>query len=460
MKYRKLLKFLVYFFVYNFTTESFAQCSSVTAKPATPSFPACGTLTALASNGDMSNGVNHGYCASTPVNQNVGNGNSSTTLWVLAGQTIQILNFQSAGGAKIIIQAGGTLELTGNMDNAGEIHVYGTLKFMSATAQHQSTGFLYIATGGLVTATDFKLNGSGRMRIEGTMTTTNFQVQSAPNTRMCINNGGCLQMVNFNGIEYNAFDNDAGVGTVYFTGATCPSGNFDMTSDPSVIVCAPNIPTTSATSGIPTPADCPAPNRFGLATVLYGSKCGPGVTNCSTAVVLPIVLTFFNSDFTSEGVVSKWGISSAWDSDHFIIEKSKNGTDWIQVGTVKSRNSKSYKEYSITDPEHFSGGMYYRLSEVDIKGKITPYSVDFVENNGQLDFFTIYPNPSNGTFMVNVSGDHSSYNFEIVDLAGKSISKYVLQQGQNKIDDQLPAGMYVAKLKVDRDYKIQRLDIQ
>ena len=454
------LSFIISCLCFNFN-RSFAQCSTVPATPSTPTFPACGTLTALAGNGDMSNNTNHGYCTSQTINQNVGNGNTNTVLWVLAGQTITINGqFQSVGGgvglgATIIVQVGGTLNLNGNFNNNGKIHVYGNLNFnIGGVSQHQDNGYLYIAPTGLVTGTNFELNGNAKVRNEGTLNVASFKVQSAPNTAICNNSGGCVSMTSFNGIEYEAFDNNIGAGYVYYNNTTCPTGNKSITTTSTLNVCA-KVPVSGGTAGT-TSSPCV---KFGTAKVKYG--CAPTPNNCAGAIALPITLTFFKPTLTNEGVISKWGTNSQWDSEYFIIEKSKNGIDWEYVSTVPSENGKyRYKEFSVTDPDPYEGDSYYRLVEVDRKGERTVYATDFIHNDKIFGGFSIYPNPSNGNFIVAISGDSPQYQFNLFDVLGQDLGVYTLLAGKNEIDTNLAAGIYLAKLKVGHDYFTQKIVVK
>lgn len=442
---------------------SFSQCSTVPAKPANPTFPACSTLTALAGNGDMSNNTNHGYCSSQTINTSVGNGNSNTKLWVLSGQTLTINGqFQSSGagstwgdGATIIVQSGATLNLNGNFNNNGTILVYGTLNFnTSGTGQHQDFGYIYIAPGAVLNAKDFALNGNAKVRNEGTMNTTTFQVQSAPNTAICMNSGGCVMMNSFNGIEYEGFDNNSGAGYVYYNNTTCPTGNKSITTTSTLKVCA-KVPVSGGTAGT-TSSPCA---KFGTANVTYG--CVPASNNCAGAIALPITLTFFKPVLTNEGVTAKWGTNSQWDSDYFILEKSKNGIDWEFVGSEPSQNGKyTYKEFAIHDPSPFEGDSYYRLVEVDTKDKRTVYATDFVHNDKMFSGFSVYPNPSNGNLNITITGQFPFYSFEILDIFGKPKLNYVLDAGKNELSTDLRSGIYLARLKVGSEYFIQKIIVR
>ncbi len=449
------------FFIFGLSNYNlFAACPAI---PPAPAFPACGTLTTLPAGGDLGSGGTFGVgCGpSLTIGTNITNGSVTTKIYVLSGQSLTIDGNFSATKISIYVQTGATLNLNGNLDGGDSLYIYGTMNHsLSGTARVQSTGTtLYIASTGLYKATTLEVNNFGTIVNEGAVSITTIS-QFQNNALFCNNRSGCLDLGSMvtNNVPPSAttgFVTDVSPGYIIYNSASCPTPNNDFTITTALDICAPNIATTG-------PGHVGPCSRFGSATNIYNSSapCNTNAT-CTNSIALPVSLSFFKSEYTNEGVISKWGTNDARDSDHFIVERSKNGIDWIQIGTVKTKNERGkYNEYSIIDQEHFSGGMYYRLSEVDIKGRTTNYSVDFLENIANLDFFSIYPNPSNSSFTVNVWGDHTSYNFEIVDLAGKSIAQYVLQQGQNKIEDKLPAGMYIAKLKVEKDYKIQRLDIQ
>ncbi|MFL9844265.1 T9SS type A sorting domain-containing protein [Flavobacterium rhizosphaerae] len=63
---------------------------------------------------------------------------------------------------------------------------------------------------------------------------------------------------------------------------------------------------------------------------------------------------------------------------------------------------------------------------------------------------SIYPNPSNGDFVINIAAFADSASATISDATGKFIENYKLEQGENKIDrTELSEGTYIVTLIID-----------
>jgi hypothetical protein len=59
--------------------------------------------------------------------------------------------------------------------------------------------------------------------------------------------------------------------------------------------------------------------------------------------------------------------------------------------------------------------------------------------NAELPLFSIYPNPSSGTFTLQ---SEKGGNFELTDLTGKVLRTYEIHASKYTIQENLPAGMY------------------
>jgi hypothetical protein len=122
-----------------------------------------------------------------------------------------------------------------------------------------------------------------------------------------------------------------------------------------------------------------------------------------------------------------WSTASENNNDHFIIERSENGSDFSQIGRVSSLafggSSTSRLDYSFTDHNAPSGTVYYRLKQVDKSGNISQdginsVNVDF-ESAGQL---TVAPNPSDDYVKIDfVSYSSSPSVIRILDNAGRIV---------------------------------------
>ena len=64
-----------------------------------------------------------------------------------------------------------------------------------------------------------------------------------------------------------------------------------------------------------------------------------------------------------------WSTASEHNSSHFIVEKSKDGYDWVNIGQIPSSiNSNQQLDYSIVDNNVSPITNYYRLHQYNIDG--------------------------------------------------------------------------------------------
>ena len=431
-----------------------------TAVPDAFTPPACGTLQNLTSGGASSlvANVSYGFCGASFSTNNIDNGTSTTPIYVLAGQTLTINgNLNTAGNVYVML--GGTLILTGDFNtSSGNLYVYGTLNHaVGGTAKVQGNpSTIYIAKGATYNAGNLQMNSSGTIVNEGTMNINQLE-QFSGSAKMCLHNSGCVKTPTIGTVDAtNIITFGGSVGYVYYSGTTCPTHNKNLTTSSDMKICASITQATANASG---GAGNPCNGKFGAAQVKYG--CTPASADCPGAIALPITLAFFKPTLTNEGVIVKWGTNSQWDSEYFVIEKSKNGIDWEYVSTLPSENGKyRYREFSVTDSNPYEGDSYYRLVEVDNNGTRTVYATDFVHNDKSFAGFSIYPNPSTGSFVVAISGDSPQYQLSLFDVLGQNIGVYTLLAGKNEISTALSAGIYLAKLKVGHDYFTQTIVVQ
>ncbi len=157
----------------------------------------------------------------------------------------------------------------------------------------------------------------------------------------------------------------------------------------------------------------------------------------NTTSPLPVQLTNFAVHCDPQDVQLNWATASESNSQLFIAEKSRDLVYWNFVGELPAAgNSNIHLDYSMTDPELLDGIVYYRLLQVDIDGVVKTYgpiSIACVDESHEM---TIFPNPSEGTFTVEISSMEKIVDGEIriVDAAGKLVAKRVIDlvDGKNQ----------------------------
>lgn len=148
-----------------------------------------------------------------------------------------------------------------------------------------------------------------------------------------------------------------------------------------------------------------------------------------------------------------WSVSNQINNDRFEIMHSKNGFNFIQIGSIAGeKNSSSILQYSFEHHNVPKGVNYYKIRQVDYDGSIS-YSDLAKIMNGNNDEFNFYPNPVESQLSI-----YSPYPTEIsiYDLSGKLMCSNNINQGQSHIDvSSYNPGIYLIKDKSSG--KVQKL---
>ena len=112
---------------------------------------------------------------------------------------------------------------------------------------------------------------------------------------------------------------------------------------------------------------------------------------------LPIELIEFTATAYNNAVSLTWSTSSEIHNDHFIIEHSSDGKEFLPIGRVEGNGTTNeIHNYSFTDTKSFTGKNYYRLAQYDLDGK-KQYSpiryINIESQDGPLSI-AVYPNPA------------------------------------------------------------------
>lgn len=428
--------------------DGFAQCNAIPAQPATTP-----THALLPTDGNLVPNATYSLVsANQTLSSNVGpnTDNTNSNIYINAGRTLTVgasgatRNFNNSTGktTTIYIKTGGTLTVNGDL-NGTIIYVYGTL---NVTGNLNNTNNIYVASSGTfnATGTNFNVNDSN-LYVEGVMNVTN-NLNQFQSSRACMNNGGCIRANNVKTVNITNFINTAGNGLFYYSGTSCDfaGSNNNLTSDASLKICANFAGPCS---------------RLGTGNITY--NCNPASGTCAGAIALPVIIAHFYTEKRDGGVKLNWATVRQSNTAHFVIEKSTNGVDWKEVGRLEAEDARNeMQEYSIMDSDPTSGQTYYRLKEVDRNKNSTVYSTIIEDFATDFGSFLLYPNPANRNLNVFLSNEFPSYEMQIVDSRGTLVATYTLWAGENKLEDIAPSGLYLAKLKVGSETKVQKFIIQ
>lgn len=189
----------------------------------------------------------------------------------------------------------------------------------------------------------------------------------------------------------------------------------------------------------------------------------------STMGVLPVEFLEFKAIALPNRVKLDWSTAKESNNDHFLVERSMDGTTYKLVNAVKgSISSDSKRSYTTYDEQPTHGLSYYRLKQVDVDGKekkLADISVDF--KLAKAGVAQIYPNPTQGEFYLYLDQypDHD-FVLEVRDLLGKLVYSQEIKKSATehsyllKPSKKLAAGQYVVSIKGNKNIVPMKLIVK
>lgn len=204
----------------------------------------------------------------------------------------------------------------------------------------------------------------------------------------------------------------------------------------------------------------PYPHR-GLSKLM--NTRAPFIDIWYTSSLLPLDLLTFNVREENKTALLIWQVANEKDMVSYIVERSQNGTEWFEIGSVAAINTQSKYSYQFIDKAPKDGLNYYRIRMVDqvSQSKYSPIrTLNFMEDRRQ---FSVYPNPfSNQFYLSFVHDTEESMNVSIFNMVGQRVFSTVIWSSNGlkiypiEIGKDLPDGMYrlVVEGKTFRESKV------
>jgi len=172
----------------------------------------------------------------------------------------------------------------------------------------------------------------------------------------------------------------------------------------------------------------------------------------SAAAPLPVTLTDFAAQANGTAALCTWQTASETNNDHFVVERSLDGTTFAALGTVAGQGSTTAAHsYRYADAEAGRQGVatvYYRLQQVDTDGKTSYSPVRAVTFAAQP--VALYPTPTAGdAATLDLSSLAAQpYQAQVLDLTGRVLFTRTLAGGLAHDFDvrSLPTGAYMLVL--------------
>jgi Secretion system C-terminal sorting domain len=191
-------------------------------------------------------------------------------------------------------------------------------------------------------------------------------------------------------------------------------------------------------------ADCNSTASFlAVGKETNNSICGVVVD----LIVLPIRLLSFSSELSNAGIVSlQWQTASESNSSHFIVQQSKDGKTFLDLGKIKAAGEsnvlKTYS-YEVKSNTGTSSSLnnYYRLKLVDKDEHFDYSQVIHVGKTGTRKF-NVYPNPTAHLLKID-RDDLQKENLKLINLQGQELSLTWLGENTLNLNDVNPGIYYI-----------------
>lgn len=164
--------------------------------------------------------------------------------------------------------------------------------------------------------------------------------------------------------------------------------------------------------------------------------------------VLPIELLCFKAECKNSTTVLSWGTSTEKNNKSFAVERSVDGINFSEIGTVKgSGNSNHQINYEFTDPTPQKTLSYYRLKQTDYDQSMS-YS-NIIGSEKCLGVFgfqvDLYPNPSSDNVFIRTGVTNSK--LIVVNTLGQIVLDSSIELMETWIDvSQFENGIYFVQV--------------
>lgn len=155
-----------------------------------------------------------------------------------------------------------------------------------------------------------------------------------------------------------------------------------------------------------------------------------------------------------------WQVDNPQLINTFEIECSKDSISFFKIGSLAATASENY-QFSSTKIELQSG--YFRIKTID-NNNVVSYSKIFFLEDFKSNFALLYPNPSQGTFKIQLPySQRKNVYIQVFDTKGRLITKqYFEDVSFHNLEISLlnePNGIYYVKIITEKDSKILKLVI-
>jgi hypothetical protein len=179
-------------------------------------------------------------------------------------------------------------------------------------------------------------------------------------------------------------------------------------------------------------------------------------------IVLPVKLNSFEVKMADKNVLLSWTTAQEFNSSHFIIERSADGSIWNSITTVKAAgNSNTPVAYTAYDINPLPGVNYYRIKQVDNNGNYEYSFIKWIIHNGRYQL-VIAPNPAHDLIKITFSKKTTGQVIiQLINIEGKLFYEGKTTIPSIKIDAaRFPKGIYFIKMIAEDEVITEKVLLQ
>ncbi|MBK0382849.1 T9SS type A sorting domain-containing protein [Pedobacter sp. SD-b] len=166
---------------------------------------------------------------------------------------------------------------------------------------------------------------------------------------------------------------------------------------------------------------------------------------------LPLTLESFGAKVRDHFNQLSWQTASEVNSSHFVVEKSIDGKQFNEIGSVDAVNTSGTHNYQFVDKDLSHYTVYYRLKMVDLDGTFKYSSVVAVKGLQTLDV-EVCPIPTKNQISLDYPEVKKEGQAEIYNTVGQVKLSFKLPSGSTHLDQNLSnlkTGIYWLRLDID-----------
>lgn len=180
-------------------------------------------------------------------------------------------------------------------------------------------------------------------------------------------------------------------------------------------------------------------------------------------MTLPVNLTSFTAMLNKETAVINWTAANEENFNHYVVERSTDGTDYTAIATVFSMAAPRYA-YKDANVASATGVLYYRLRLVDKTKESTFYQVRVIRFGKEEEKMTLstYPNPATDLIRVSLPNNwqNKAVSIELFTASGIKLQSQQINNASQTETVQIgkaPKGVYIIKASCEGQTAQQRI---